>query len=603
MVRIKVLITVVMAFGLTLGLAGMASAATITCGQCHGAYINNTDGTTSVMAGVAGTEDLKTPQAGDICNQNGRGLHGIHMNYSSVTYGQWSRYSNTHAATRGTCDYCHNKHSHENGFVEFSGVSVSTPTQSPVSAGLRVTGTGITANGLDITQMDGTASCTTACHKGTSDTNPAQWGNYTSASIKLSCSSCHMDSTNINTISTTDGVTINGYVAGYTLSSPPHVATAYDPAKLKGHATHLNGEWSDVKIVFGGYTGTLKSGLYACQLCHPDNSGQGRASADNGTQKAYPHATDGTNVVATNAVINGAANILLNDPVHPYNSTTAANGKFGCTNICHANYNNTTYGIAVAGKGTLTWDDTGASHCDSCHNHTATSAVNNVSNVKLTYAHSLHFDQIQAMMGRAATCNDCHVATHSSNYAGKAGITQLPVLAGAAGLAPTVGWSKTGVLALDGTCSNSCHIKVSPAWNSIATGVVTGVSGCSACHEYPGSSSDWDMVAKVNGHTVRAKFLQNATTAVSRKALQHLNNASAYSYLTDTYSGVTGDANLCGKCHSGAMHINSTIDIAASNGLGTSCNTNFTFNNITSGRVVTCGNASCHFGKTTPNWW
>ncbi len=41
MSKMKMLLTVVMALGLTLGLAGMASAATISCGECHGAIFNN----------------------------------------------------------------------------------------------------------------------------------------------------------------------------------------------------------------------------------------------------------------------------------------------------------------------------------------------------------------------------------------------------------------------------------------------------------------------------------------------------------------------------------------------------------------------------------
>lgn len=591
-----------MAFGLTLGLAGIASAATIACGQCHGAYINNSDGTKTVMPGVPAYEDVKTPQAGDICNQNGRGLHGIHMNYSSVSFGRWDRYKNTTTSTRGTCDYCHNKHSHENGFVEFSGVSVTTPTQKAISAGLRVSGTGFGPNGLDITQMDGSASCTAACHKGTSAANTAAWGNYTSAATSLACFSCHTDSSNLGSI-TVDPATgaTTGVTAGYTLSSPVAYSSYDHTYGLKGHYVHLYGSWlgsgaNKTIIVMGNYSGPLNmTDDSSCQLCHPDNRNdrysQGRA--DDGSRKAYPHAKDGTNVNVFNAnFANSQAQVALTN-------RTGLGADPTCTSLCHTN--KSAYQTADP-----TWGDTWASgtggHCDMCHNHQPSAGVNQSATVPLQYAHALHFQNISTMLGRKASCNDCHPAAHT-NYAGLAMITKLPVTSGNAGLLPTLGWTGTG-RAVDGTCQNSCHkYSPSPAWNSIATNVVTGTAGCSACHQYPGSPNEWDLVAKSNGHTVRAKFLQNATTAVSRKSLAHLNNASAYNYLTDTYTGVTGDQSLCGKCHSGGTHMSGTIDINANNGLGTTCSTNFTFNNISTGSRVTCSNAKCHFGKTTPNWW
>ncbi len=595
-----------MAAGLILGLAAMASAATISCGQCHGVYINNPDGTKSVMPGVAATEDVKTPQAGDICGDKGRGLHGIHMNYSSVTYGRaWDSYKKPAAGlaeTRGSCSLCHNKHSHENGYVEFSGMTYTDArSDMKVSSVVKVSGTGITANGLDITQMDGTATCTAACHKGTSATSTATWGNYTSAATSLACSSCHTDSSNLGaiTIDPATGAT-TGVVAGYTLSSPVAYSSYSHTYSLKGHYTHLVGEWlgsgaNKTIIVMGNYSGPLNmTDNSSCRLCHPDNRNdrysQGRA--DDGSKKAYPHAKDGTSVSVFNANFTGGqANLVLTN-------RTGLGQNPTCTSLCHTN-------SSSYQKSSPTWGDTWKSgtggHCDMCHSHQPSAGVNQSASVPLQYAHALHFRNISTMMGRKASCNDCHPEAHT-NYAGLPMITKLPTTPGYAGLLAAMNYSAPGTP--NGTCQNSCHkYSPSPVWSNVTTNVVIGKQGCSSCHEYPGSTNDWDTVAGVNGHTVRAKFLQNATTAVSRLSIKHLNNALAYNYLTDTYAGVTGDQSLCGKCHGGAAHMSGAIDINANNGLGTSCTPNFTFNNITSGSRVTCSNANCHFGKTTPNWY
>ena len=47
---------------------------------------------------------------------------------------------------------------------------------------------------------------------------------------------------------------------------------------------------------------------YMCAECHPDNAGQGKAAVDNGSVKAYPHASDGTNVLPAN-VSNAKGNL------------------------------------------------------------------------------------------------------------------------------------------------------------------------------------------------------------------------------------------------------------------------------------------------------
>ena len=82
----------VLAFFLMLALssllAGAASAASIDCGQCHGSVFNNastgSSGSISYDArggAVPGYESKLLPMV-----DNDRGLHGIHMNYSSASY-------------------------------------------------------------------------------------------------------------------------------------------------------------------------------------------------------------------------------------------------------------------------------------------------------------------------------------------------------------------------------------------------------------------------------------------------------------------------------------------------------------------------------------
>jgi hypothetical protein len=384
------LVLAALVIGLTLGLAGMASAATISCGQCHGAYTNNTDGTSTLIPGTPAYEDTKTPQAGDICDNNGRGLHGVHMNYSSVSYGR------RNATTRGNCNYCHNAHIHENGFVEFSGM-VATARQKTGSAGkLSVSGTGIDANGLDIMTMDGNATCTKACHSGTTGSNPAPWGNYTSSSMKLSCSSCHDDVVDKN---------------------------------LSGaHAAHLN----SAITVNGGLMGA--AGNAGCVNCHPDNRNDlwSGGRADDGTKKAYPHASDGTNVVSDNASVNAGISI-----------TRGAGATDTCANACHRNK-------------TASWDG-GSLDCDSCHYQSATptAAGNDAAAVSLPGGHSKHF----GTGAEGITCGSCHPAVTDLSHVGS-----LPVGSTAAALLPGLNWNGT-------TCNDgTCHISQSPVWGTTGAG-------------------------------------------------------------------------------------------------------------------------------------
>jgi len=238
-----------------------------------------------------------------------------------------------------------------------------------------------------------------------------------------------------------------------------------------------------------------------------------------------------------------------------------------------------------------------------CHNHQPNAVINNSATTPLTYAHSLHFSSISAIVGHPATCNDCHKGVSAglhTNYLGNKNLVQLPVKAGTAGLGFTtystaagftpVGWSDTGTLSVSGTCTNNCHIGGSPAWNSIVTNSTTPINGCAGCHEYP-DGNNW---TGANGHTVQYDL------AVVTNS--HLGLPADYNKLTDTYAGVTSDPNKCGKCHSGGAHVNGTVDVVGSgnNYCGTG---DFTINVNTTGSDVDCSSVSCHSGKTTPNWW
>ena len=177
-------------------------------------------------------EDINTPQYNNITGGMGRGLHGIHMNYSSATYG-------TNGSTKGNGKTCHNQYSHESGFVTFSGM-LPSGAQKVSSVGLKgnVTGTGSSANGINIALMDGTATCTKACHKGTTATNSAKWNNYTSSVARLTCNSCHAD--------------VNGSPA---------------PNYLSGnHPGHLG----STAILPGGFVAMNSANDAGCVNCHSD---------------------------------------------------------------------------------------------------------------------------------------------------------------------------------------------------------------------------------------------------------------------------------------------------------------------------------------------
>jgi len=534
----KTLITALFAVGMLVGFSGMASAAAISCGGCHG-------DTTKTPA----YESHGLPTNADNCAGDARGLHGVHNNYSSASYGM------DPYGARGSCGYCHTSSggghptaTHDNGYI-----NVTSTTAAP---------------GLSYDQPSST--CTNACHKNGGAT--AQWGNYTSvATIKLTCSSCHSDASD-------NGASLSAG-AGKT---------------NKGHIVHLTGSWltGGVKIVLGSYSGYMYKGAAdgntnaVCQMCHPDNTGDfwKDGVADDGTKKAYPHASDGTNVVSVNATVGGLASVAFTNASGINGTTTLS-----CTSACHLNQSSYQ-------QTDPQWDDVweqGGSHCEMCHNHQPSAGINNSATVPLTFAHSLHFQNISTMLLRKAACNDCHkVASLHMNYKGVINLVRLPVQPGTAGLGSASGWSNISTLTVHGTCTNSCHITASPDWTTIATGSVTPIQGCASCHNYP-DGNNW---AADTGHAVQYDTSVNPRT--------HLPLATSFNKATDDYATVMSDTTKCGKCHTGATHMNGTRDVS-STGIGyNNCGTgDFTINVNTSGSDVTCSNVSCHSGKTTPNWY
>jgi len=386
MSKAKILTMALLVIGLSLGLTNMASAASAGCGQCHGtAPVSSSaaEQATGHRTGYESTpvyEDQKTPVAEDICNNAGRGLHGIHMNYSSASYGR-----SAGKTTMGTCNYCHNKHLHENGFVEFSGISAGASANVRItSAGkLSASGTGIDSRGLDITTMNGSATCAVACHGGTSATNTATWGNYTTSSVKLSCTSCHADSSNV------------------------------DPAKVDltaggmsvGHSLHI--------VKLGGTNA-------ACHYCHPDNTAEGKTTKDDGT-KAYPHASDGTNVSSANAEI-GTSNALKQ---FSFNSGTLTCSGVQChvgdqvwTNAIVANSNGCAschkYPGAVAGQGDWSGSNGHMARATSFQDVTTPVIRVSLKHLNKATAYTVN-DDYATVTGDDRKCGKCHKnGTHMS---------------------------------------------------------------------------------------------------------------------------------------------------------------------------------------------
>jgi hypothetical protein len=110
MVKLKLMLAAAMVACLSLVFAGSAFAAKASCGDCHGTHngsaktFSSTTSWHNLRAGYSPAiwEDGKTPVDPDTCNNDGRGLHGIHMNYSSVTYGKKGGTSGN--VVRGNCD-------------------------------------------------------------------------------------------------------------------------------------------------------------------------------------------------------------------------------------------------------------------------------------------------------------------------------------------------------------------------------------------------------------------------------------------------------------------------------------------------------------------
>jgi len=295
---------------LTLAFSGSAFAAAIVCGDCHG----------------------NPPVNSDNCGNTARGLHGTHVNYSSVTFPKT-------VASYGKCAYCH------------PSTVATAPTVTHVNGFINVTGAaGTKAPGLRYSAT----TCTNACHKNRAQTAP--WGIYTSSvAIVLNCRSCHDD--------------------------------VIDKTGLSGsHAKHLNTTISTGGTAMGA---ALNAG---CVNCHPNqvNDIWSGGKADNGTKKAYPHAQDGTNVVSDNAAVlvnisstraAGSADTCAK-ACHKNTKTATWGGALAC-DACH--YYNAAPNKASNDAAIVKLSDAHSAHfaagatCDSCH-VTVTTVANHFQN-------------------------------------------------------------------------------------------------------------------------------------------------------------------------------------------------------------------------------
>ncbi len=549
-----------------------ASASTIGCGQCHGIYTNKSaagitlSSISTTMPGVAQYENENTPQADNIAVGLGRGLHGVHMNYSSASYGRsWDSSTGSFSSTRGDCRLCHNNNHHESGYVNFSGMTyTNTSSNLKISSRVQIFSgtTGYTPNGLDITAINGKAYCTTACHKGTSSVNMAPWGNYTSASVKLTCNSCHAAFPDVTSL------TFSGTLSG-------------------NHSNHLLSNCTTP--VYSGSRPSLMSstGNAGCVNCHPDNRNDQwkNGKADNGSAKAYPHASDGTNVVSDNVVlqeeITGAAKNGVN--------TT-------CASACHPRLSN------------IPWN--GAVNCDMCHYYAAVPLdANNTGINALDSGHNWHFKA-----GYQFACYNCHPDHTTDGETAKLNpghARSLPPQGYNAKVASTLRPTMSFDPATN-TCINTgagCHgSQQTPDWTTRVN------TGCATCHEYPGATAGYkDWTSTGNGHTIRF----NGSTTTHLRPASYYN--TYYNYTSTpfrVFSGVTHDTKACGLCHRNIQsHRNIFAHLSSAPGFAyTTSSGYFTYNingsNIGTGGVgagstdnATCSNVYCHSGNTTPVWW
>jgi len=304
-----------------------------------------------------------------------------------------------------------------------------------------------------------------------------------------------------------------------------------------------------------------------CDNCHPDQvndfwTAANRNDIGRGVNRAYAHASDGTNVQAANAAVAGNLSVI----------TGGVGATATCTNACHPR------------SSAITWG--GALDCNMCHYYgSPTLDTNNTGTGSLSFGHNAHFKTPNQF-----ACTECHPTRTDAVHA-----TRLPVQSYNATL------SRAGMTynAVAKTCTNTggaCHgTGTTPAFTS------TG-GGCAACHYYPGAAAGLgDAWSAGNGH---AAAIRHDAPVVNT----HM-KATGYAYLTDTYNAVVADNTKCGLCHRNTKHMNgsgfahlSTVTDATYSQCGT---TPFTFSTGgvgTGNGAVTCSNVKCHSGNTTPNW-
>ena len=402
-----------------------------------------------------------------------------------------------------------------------------------------------------------------------------------SGSDRVLCTSCH-DPHN----AASDNGQILRESDGYTLCADCH------KTKLDGYSTA-----GSVNV----HNGSRHTSPTACLDCHDTHNSKNIMLIKNGINGKAVNFQSFTGVRSFGPDTGyGICEVCHTQTSHHLSSNAPSgqghNTGLNCTQ-CHKHENGFGLGSGAIGG------------CDTCHGFPPAPGNAGPSGYGWADAtgnkHSVHMTYIQknlSLTGTAA-CACCHgnrpLGTHPENldtaYIDPANSYWQGQWGTATFNGNTIGKTTTS----DDSCTNvACHFTAGTRnWNDAA-------AQCDSCHEYPNSANDWDMVAKVNGHTVRASTLQNVTSAISRTSLKHLNVATYYNASSDTYDSVTGDVNKCGKCHADviANHQNGTINVVP-NGFAACGSGNFTFNNITTRRAVTCSNVECHVDKTTPNWY
>ena len=573
----------------------------VQCSDCHGAHVDEADGTKSNVWLVQRYMSYSSPLTGRV---NNRQLL-VQTIFTSTTSKNYRDGNNTgvcqschalpttvpeHLAVGTDCNTCH---THANAWTPAGCTSCHGQPPSTNTAG----GPTGYANTYGTTTLVNEATTAHSSHV---------------TSVGYACAQCHTGATHQSGNYQQVYITTTGLLAAKNGATPTYNTSARSCATTYCHSNGaITGRVSGAPVYttpsWAASKGTIIGVAAECIACHGGSATSGKAMAT-GTHTAHVTTysfgckechinttTNGTSLVAGGAHINGTGYVNGTDVKFDtagkntsgvYNSTV---GNLGCTaTYCHSN------GRGGAPKQLAQWGSTLSTDCAGCHGGNATLATFKIISSGKHLAHIKN-----APAGGRYGCVDCHALTVTSDT--------VLVAARTKHVNGVIDYSGTNAGTITaGVCSASyCHSngQATPVYKTTAAWTSATNYGCNGCHGSDTASATFPAGVftslygepNYNSYTTASSILRNShqkhvTLATDCQTCHATTTRTGFSILSTSTAHIDKTRNVVFNT------ANAKVATATYNTANKSCSNVACHNNtvVRWGSKLTGGCAACH---------